>query len=85
MTKRPWGRQGLAAQKTAKLKRVYYDFDDMLKTNPSGNVPYTPIIPLLYGLQKSLELLKSEGIDNVIARHHRWRGLVISKELFFST
>jgi hypothetical protein len=63
--------QGLEAQKTAQLKRVYYDFADQLKTNPSGNVPYTPIIPLLYGLRESLALLRSEGMENVIARHHR--------------
>ena len=43
--------QALAAGKTAQLRRVYYDFADMLRTNPSGNVPYTPSLPLLYGLQ----------------------------------
>jgi alanine-glyoxylate transaminase/serine-glyoxylate transaminase/serine-pyruvate transaminase len=61
----------LEARKSAKLKRVYYDVEDMLATNPSGNVPYTPSIPLLYGLRESLALLKAEGMDNVIARHHR--------------
>ncbi len=44
---------------------------DQLKTNPAGSVPYTPVLPILYGLQESLALLNSEGIDNVIARHHR--------------
>ena len=34
-------------------------------------VPYTPIIPLLYGLRASLDLLASEGFDNVIKRHNR--------------
>ena len=63
--------QALEAQKTASMKRCYYDLSDMLATNPSGNVPYTPSIPLLYGLRESLGLLKAEGIDNVIARHHR--------------
>jgi aspartate aminotransferase-like enzyme len=50
---------------------VYYDLEDQLATNPSGNVPYTPSIPLLYGLRETLGLIKAEGIDNVIARHHR--------------
>ena len=63
--------QALEAQKTAGMKRCYYDLTDMLATNPSGNVPYTPSIPLLYGLRESLGLLKAEGMDNVIARHHR--------------
>lgn len=43
--------KALETRKTAQLKRVYYDYEDMIKTNPSGNVPYTPSIPLLYGLQ----------------------------------
>ena len=63
--------QALEARKTAQLKRCYYDLEDMLATNPSGNVPYTPSIPLLYGLRETLALIKAEGIDNVIARHHR--------------
>lgn len=64
--------QALEARKSAKLKRCYYDVEDMLQTNPSGNVPYTPSIPLLYGLRESLRLLKAEGMENVVARHHRW-------------
>lgn len=63
--------KALDSMKTAKSKRCYYDFKDMLATNPAGSVPYTPSLPLLYGLQESLNLLKAEGIDNVVARHHR--------------
>lgn len=63
--------KALEAMKTAKLKRCYFDFQDMLKTNPSGNVPYTPTLSLLYGLQESLRLMRDEGMDNVVARHHR--------------
>ena len=59
------------AMKSAKLRRVYYDFADMLRTNPSGNVPYTPSLPLLYGLRESVKLLTEEGMSNVAARHHR--------------
>lgn len=57
--------------KTAKCKRVYYDLADMLRTNPSGNVPYTPCLSLLYGLRESLKMLREEGMENVAARHHR--------------
>ncbi len=63
--------QALEAMKSAKLKRVYYDFADMLRTNPSGSVPYTPSLPLLYGMRESIALLREEGLDNVVARHHR--------------
>ena len=46
----------------------------MLRTNPTGNVPYTPILPLLYGMEASLKLLADEGMANVAARHHRCAG-----------
>lgn len=63
--------KALAKRKTATLKKCYYDWEDMIATNAAGSVPYTPSIPLLYGLQESLALLKAEGFDNVVARHHR--------------
>lgn len=53
--------QALEAGKSAKLRRVYYDFADYLRTNPTGNVPYTPSLPLLYGTQESIKMLKEEG------------------------
>ena len=56
----PW-LQALECGKTAKLRRVYYDFADYLRTNPTGNVPYTPSLPLLYGTAESIKMLKEEG------------------------
>jgi len=64
--------KALAATKTAKLPRVFFSFDDMIKFNDIGNFPYTPSIPLLYGLRESLDMLKEEGIDECIARHARF-------------
>ncbi|GBG00276.1 hypothetical protein Rsub_13002 [Raphidocelis subcapitata] len=64
-------KKALEAGKTAKLPRVYYSFEDQLKTNPSGNVPYTPSLMLLHGLKESLAMLREEGMANVVARHHR--------------
>jgi len=63
--------KALAAMKTAALPRCYYDFQDQLKTNASGNTPYTPSLHLLYGLRETLSLLREEGMRNVAARHHR--------------
>lgn len=63
--------QALDAMKSAKLKRVYYDFQDWLKTQGVGSTPYTPALSLMYGLKESIALLKEEGLDNVVARHHR--------------
>ena len=55
----------------AKLRRVFFDFGDMQKANSTGYFPYTPSLPLLYGLRESLAMLSEEGLENVFARHHR--------------
>ena len=56
---------------TAKLPRVFFDFGDMKKANATGYFPYTPSLPMLYGLRESLAMLFEEGLENVFARHHR--------------
>jgi alanine-glyoxylate transaminase/serine-glyoxylate transaminase/serine-pyruvate transaminase len=40
-----------------------------MKANPQGYFPYTPALPLLYGLREALAILQEEGLDNVFARH----------------
>jgi alanine-glyoxylate transaminase/serine-glyoxylate transaminase/serine-pyruvate transaminase len=65
--------KALEAQKTARkntpLRRCFFDFDDMIRTNKDGYFPYTPSLPLLYGLREALTILLDEGLDNVFARH----------------
>ncbi|SNB76823.1 serine-glyoxylate aminotransferase apoenzyme [Arboricoccus pini] len=67
--------KALYASKTARandaLRRCYFDFDGMISANKDGYFPYTPPLPLLYGLRTALDMLFEEGLDNVIARHHR--------------
>jgi alanine-glyoxylate transaminase/serine-glyoxylate transaminase/serine-pyruvate transaminase len=63
--------KALGARKRAGLKRCYFDFEDMIQTNPDGWFPYTPALGLFYGLRESLDMLLEEGLDNVFARHHR--------------
>lgn len=63
--------KALEARKSAKLPRIFFSFDDMMKANANGNFPYTPSIPLLYGLREQLDRLLAEGMDNAIARHTR--------------
>jgi alanine-glyoxylate transaminase/serine-glyoxylate transaminase/serine-pyruvate transaminase len=62
--------KGLKALETAESKRCYFDLADMLKTNPDGYFPYTPALPMLYGLREALDLIEEEGLDHIIARHH---------------
>jgi len=63
--------RALAARERAKCARVFFDFGDMMKANATGYFPYTPSIPLLYGLRASLDLLLEEGLDAIFARHRR--------------
>ena len=62
--------KALAAMKDAKCRKCYFDFTDHMKANPSGYFPYTPALPLLYGLREALAILQEEGLENVFARHH---------------
>jgi alanine-glyoxylate transaminase/serine-glyoxylate transaminase/serine-pyruvate transaminase len=63
--------KALALYEQAKLPRVFFDFGDMRKANATGYFPYTPSLPLLYGLRESIAILLEEGLENVFARHHR--------------
>ena len=64
--------KALAASKTAKLPRSFWDWGEMIASNKDGYFPYTPATNLLYGLREALKmLLEEEGLDNVFARHQR--------------
>jgi alanine-glyoxylate transaminase/serine-glyoxylate transaminase/serine-pyruvate transaminase len=63
--------KALALYDQARLPRVFFDFGDMRKANATGYFPYTPSLPMLYGLRESLAMLFEEGLANVFARHHR--------------
>lgn len=63
--------KALAASKSNRMPRSYWDWQEMLKPNASGFFPYTPATNLLYGLKESLAMLREEGLDNVFARHKR--------------
>ena len=64
--------RALAAEKSASLNRVFFSFADMRKANATGYFPYTPSVPLLYGLRESLAMLFEEGLENVYSRHARF-------------
>jgi alanine-glyoxylate transaminase/serine-glyoxylate transaminase/serine-pyruvate transaminase len=64
--------KALAASKSAKLPRAYWEWEPMIKQNAAGFFPYTPATNLLYGLKEALHmLLREEGLKNVFARHKR--------------
>lgn len=63
--------KALAAMRSARLPRAYWDWQDMLSFNASGYFPYTPGTNLLQGLRVALRLLEEEGLQQVFARHRR--------------
>lgn len=63
--------KALAANRSAKMARSYWDWQEMLKTNRSGFFPYTPATNLIFGLREALQMLGEEGLPNVFRRHQR--------------
>ncbi|HVS26219.1 MAG TPA: alanine--glyoxylate aminotransferase family protein [Burkholderiales bacterium] len=62
--------KALKAMQTATSRRCYFDLNDMIKANATGYFPYTPALPMLYGLRESLNIIFEEGLENIIFRHH---------------
>lgn len=63
--------KAIAAQKSSRLPKSYWNWDDMLVANQSGFFPYTPATNLLFGLREAIAMLNEEGFENVFARHTR--------------
>ncbi|HEX3864223.1 MAG TPA: aminotransferase class V-fold PLP-dependent enzyme [Stellaceae bacterium] len=64
--------KALAASKTAKMTRSYWDWQAMAESGKTGFFPYTPATNLLFGLREALTmLLDEEGLPAVFARHDR--------------
>jgi alanine-glyoxylate transaminase / serine-glyoxylate transaminase / serine-pyruvate transaminase len=63
--------KAIAASKSAKLTRSFWDWSEMLPANANGFFPYTPATNLLYGLREAIHMLEEEGLANVFARHDR--------------
>jgi alanine-glyoxylate transaminase / serine-glyoxylate transaminase / serine-pyruvate transaminase len=63
--------KALAAARTSRMPKSYWDWQPMLAANKGGFFPYTPATNLLFGLREALQMLQEEGLDNVFARHRR--------------
>jgi alanine-glyoxylate transaminase / serine-glyoxylate transaminase / serine-pyruvate transaminase len=61
--------KALEASKTATARRCYFDYADMVQANASGYFPYTPSLPMMYGLRESLAMIEEEGLENIFHRH----------------
>jgi len=67
-----FSRRALRARNSARCARCFLDIQDHINANKDGFFPYTPSIPLLHGLKRSLQiLLEEEGLENIFKRHRR--------------
>lgn len=56
-----------------KSPRYYFDLVKARKSYAKWNTPYTPAVSLFVGLNKALDMIMQEGLDNVYARHKKLR------------
>ncbi len=63
--------KAMQATQTAQLPRTFFDVKDMGAGYASNAFPYTPPVGLINGLKLTCDMLLSEGLENVFARHHR--------------
>ncbi|WP_166417232.1 L-aspartate--glyoxylate aminotransferase BhcA [Cochlodiniinecator piscidefendens] len=63
--------KAIAVVEQAKLPRTFFDIRDMRAGYAANGYPYTPPVGLLNGLKASTDMLLSEGLSNVFARHNR--------------
>ncbi|MFW6118429.1 MAG: pyridoxal-phosphate-dependent aminotransferase family protein, partial [Chloroflexota bacterium] len=59
------------AHAQAKMPRYYWDFSKAKDFLQKGQTPWTPAISIFYALDTTLELMLSEGLNNIFARHAR--------------
>jgi len=63
--------KAIEANKTAKLPKSFFSWQEMLTMAKQGFFPYTPATQMLYGLAVGIDMLHEEGLDNVFSRHNR--------------
>lgn len=64
--------KALEASKSAKLPKAFWAWDEIIEMNKTGYWPSTPNTNLLYALHEACDMLLSQGLDAVFARHQRW-------------
>ena len=63
--------KAIEVSKHNKILKSYWAWDEILEMNKTGYWPTTPSTNLMYGLHESLDMMMSEGLDNIFARHQR--------------
>ncbi|MEA3460041.1 MAG: alanine--glyoxylate aminotransferase family protein, partial [Chloroflexota bacterium] len=59
------------AHAEAKMPRYYFDFTAMKDFAERGQTPFTPALTTIFALNRALDMILDEGMENVFARHKR--------------
>lgn len=57
--------------KKSKCPKFYFDFTKHKKSLEEETTPFTPNVSLTCALKKSFDIMKKEGLENIILRHER--------------
>lgn len=63
--------EGWRANVQAHMPRFYFDYAKTKKYISDGQTPWTPAIPIYFGLDVALDIILKEGLPNIFARHAR--------------
>lgn len=63
--------RGWAAYDKAKMPRFYLDLGRHRDALPKGQTPWTPAMPIFFGLDIALDRMAEEGLERIFARHAR--------------
>ena len=59
------------AYESARMPRFYWDFGKAKSYLEKGQTPWTPVVPIVFALAVSLEMMLKEGLPEIVARHAR--------------
>ncbi|HAV21908.1 MAG TPA: aminotransferase [Bacteroidetes bacterium] len=63
--------RAVKAMETSTLPKFYFDLRKSLKSYEKNDTPWTPAISLIIGVDAALQMIRSEGIENIWRRHER--------------
>jgi aspartate aminotransferase-like enzyme len=66
MSPRAW-----AAYEISTMPKFYFDLKEHKKSLAKGETPWTPVLPIYFGLDVALDMMLAEGLPAIVARHER--------------
>ena len=63
--------RAIEALETSTLPKFYFDLRKALRSHEKDDTPWTPAISLVIGVDAALQMIRTEGIENIWRRHER--------------